>query len=234
MPREISMEPLPGTKETRPVVFLNFLLILGRWRRFTYFRAAGTAASPTAWPSIAMETFSGPPRWGGLFYNQYLGYLGTVFELSPPSQTGGQWTKTTLYSFTSPGSGYRPDAPVVVGTNGILYGTTISGYHGPSSGDVFQLSPPSIPGEMWSESVLHSFYGSYGGSISGPVAVDTKGNLYGTTINNGDTTDCKGGCGTIFKLLPPASPGGAWGAGWTIKLNGANGQFADGDSARRA
>jgi uncharacterized repeat protein (TIGR03803 family) len=87
---------------------------------------------------------------------------------------------------------------------------------------------------MWSESVLHSFYGSYGGSISGPVAFDTKGNLYGTTINNGDTTDCKGGCGTIFKLLPPASPGGAWGAGWTIKLNGANGQFADGDLIIRA
>ena len=33
--------------------------------------------------------------------------------------------------------------------------------------------------------------------------------LYGTT-NYGGTTSCYLGCGTVFSLTPPASPGGSW------------------------
>ena len=41
------------------------------------------------------------------------------------------------------------------------------------------------------------------------MAFDQKGNLYGTTWNGGSTA-CNLGCGTVFKLAPPAKSGGAW------------------------
>ena len=35
--------------------------------------------------------------------------------------------------------------------------------------------------------------------------MDQSGNLYGTTASGGDPTSCGGaGCGTVFKLVPPA------------------------------
>lgn len=45
---------------------------------------------------------------------------GTVFELTPHS--GGNWTETILYSFSSNTAG--PYAPVTFDTAGNLYGTT--------------------------------------------------------------------------------------------------------------
>src|ERR1700683_1408445 len=44
------------------------------------------------------------------------------------------------------------------------------------------------------------------------IVLDAKGTIYGTTEYGG--ADCKGdgimGCGVVFSLTPPASPGGAW------------------------
>ena len=34
--------------------------------------------------------------------------------------------------------------------------------------------------------------------------------VYGTTYNGGNLTNCGGGCGTVFELVPPAVEGGAW------------------------
>jgi uncharacterized repeat protein (TIGR03803 family) len=53
-----------------------------------------------------------------------------------------------------------------------------------------------------SESVLHSFTGgSDGGNAATGLVLDGNGNLYGTTVTGGTSQ-----CGTIFKLMPQASP----------------------------
>jgi uncharacterized repeat protein (TIGR03803 family) len=59
--------------------------------------------------------------------------------------------------------------------------------------------------------VLYSFTGHYdGGNLSGGVIFDSAGNLYGTTVLDGNPNDCTNfpGCGVVFKLSPTAS--GPW------------------------
>lgn len=55
--------------------------------------------------------------------------------------------------------------------------------------------------------VLYAFKGSPDGAApwtGGPLIRDTAGNLYGATINGGDSGNgtCTAGCGTVFKLDP--------------------------------
>lgn len=112
----------------------------------------------------------------------------------------------------------------------MLYGTTFYGGSAPSNdmlcngdggvfvgcGTVFQLTPPSVAGGTWTESVLYSFTGSNGdGSYpTAGVIVGKNGELYGTTEYGGTSTSCyyysNPGCGTIYKLTPPVTPGGQW------------------------
>src|ERR1022692_4688674 len=62
---------------------------------------------------------------------------GTVFSLTPPKSTGGPWTETLLYNFTGGTDGGSPTG-VVIGNEGVLYGTTQYG-----GGTVFSLTPPA-------------------------------------------------------------------------------------------
>jgi hypothetical protein len=75
---------------------------------------------------------------------------GTVFEMSPPKQKGGQWTETVLYSFLTPKQGFVPAGDLVFDSAGNLYGATLyGGGYGTNCGDafyqycgaVFELSP---------------------------------------------------------------------------------------------
>ena len=77
---------------------------------------------------------------------------------------------------------------------------------------VFELSPPTIADEAWTETVLHSFTAgipyvanSDGGNPRAALIADSKGNLFGTTEYGGAS-----GVGTVFELSPPANAGGAW------------------------
>src|SRR5580698_80178 len=104
--------------------------------------------------------------------------LGTVFELTPPSNPGGPWTETVLWSFGAQGDGQNPLSHLIFDASGNLYGTTSRGgtYGG---GTVFQVVPV---GQQWSENILFSFgpdaFNGYNPQAG--VAFDKSGNLYGT------------------------------------------------------
>ncbi len=147
---------------------------------------------------------------------------GTVYELSPPQQKGGQWTETILYSFQSGNDGYFPLDNLTFDRAGNLYGSTIFGggkgttcdvFYGGNCGTAFKLSPPKQKGGDWTERVLHSFAGGSDGAYPyGGLVLDSKGALYGATSIGGDESgECRSpGCGTVFKLRPPTKKGGPW------------------------
>ncbi len=116
------------------------------------------------------------------------GGYGTVFKVTPAG------TETVLHSFAGP-DGYYPIAALVQDAKGNLYGTTeFGGRHG--QGTVFKLT------EKGTETVVHSFTGKGdGGSPVAGLVFDSEGNLYGTTSGGGNS-NCVGGCGVVFKLVP--------------------------------
>ena len=151
---------------------------------------------------------------GGVLFGTTLnggtGGTGAAFQLMPPSVPGGSWTETTIYNFTGVGGdGGLPASPLVIGENGVLYGTTVFGGSTTSSspcglegiygcGTIFQLSPPTTPGGTWTETILHTFTGQNGdGSYPGPLTLAPNGVLFGSTAGGGTT-----GNGTIFALRP--------------------------------
>ena len=133
--------------------------------------------------------------------------FGAVFELSPPTQSGGPWRETLLYSFRGSGSGAGDGAYPVAGLvwfwrNGNLWGVTSQGGPG-NSGTVFELIPEG--GGKWREHILYKFTGGAdGGYPLGPVVRDSKGHLFGTTSNSYGTY------GAVFELSPPSQAGAAW------------------------
>jgi uncharacterized repeat protein (TIGR03803 family) len=170
--------------------------------------ACKTALCP--WSKTNLYEFTGGsdggnPGYGDLVFDQAgnlygttsLGGLGigVVYELVP---SGGGWTQNVLYSLGS-GSGYGPEAGVLLDKAGNLYSTCLSGCGG-SYGAVFELSPS---GSGWTETALRVLQplsdGAYpvGGLIS-----DSAGNLYGTTSWAGPYYG-----GTVFELSPS---NGSW------------------------
>ena len=145
--------------------------------------------------------------------------LGAVFKLSLPATAGGAWTETVLHAFTGGSDGGSPQAGLIADSEGNLYGTTAYGGASRYGGTVFELTPPATAGGAWTETVLYAFTGgSDGGTPVAGVIADSKGNIYGTASVGGSLSLCKprwpwhgvAGCGTVFKLSPPATAGGAW------------------------
>jgi uncharacterized repeat protein (TIGR03803 family) len=134
---------------------------------------------------------------------------GTVFELSPPAGSGGNWTESILYSFGNPLDGNSPEGGVIMDIGGNLYGTTTNGGAFSGDGTAFELKPPSIGGGKWTESILWNFNDVMGSDGQHPVAalvMDTASNLYGTTSGNGGGNGGGAyGQGTVFEINPTAS-----------------------------
>ena len=120
---------------------------------------------------------------------------GTVFKLEPNGRltemlafVGGDFGEKE----DTPG-GKNPQAGVIRGRRGFLYGTT---YRGGASkwGVLFLLTPVSHQ-----QIVLHTFTQA-GGAPLGPLVVDSAGNIYGTGFYGGNLTCPSGGCGIVFKF----------------------------------
>jgi len=151
----------------------------------------------------------GTTFWGGTRACPYNlgGGCGTVFQLTPQAAPGRWWTETVIYTFTGiNGDGVYPAAGVVLGKNGVIFGTTASGgsgsacswYGAAGCGTVFELTPPAAPGGAWTETILHSFTAQDGeGSLPGPLTLGADGVLYGPTWYGGTA-----GGGTVFALKP--------------------------------
>ncbi len=188
------------------------------------FELTPPSSSGGSWTETTIYTFKDTPdgsspngslvidKAGNLYGTTQLGGdrgVGTAFELSPPSQPGGAWSETIIHSFDdSPMDGQEPLAGLVFDAEGNPYGTTgFGGAHG--LGTAFELSLPSQPGGVWTETILYAF-GAFPGDAVGPAAplvCDPVGNLYGTTAAGGTGGP---GEGTAFELLPPSRPGGPW------------------------
>jgi len=129
---------------------------------------------------------------------------GTAFELTP--KAGGVWTERVLHHFGEGYDGFFPSAGLIFDAAGNLYGTTqYGGNH--SGGTVFELTPKA--GGGWAEKVLYAFNdnGTDGYNPQAGLALDTSGNLYGTTFYGGAHS-----VGTVFELMPKT------GGDWTEKI----------------
>jgi uncharacterized repeat protein (TIGR03803 family) len=109
---------------------------------------------------------------------------GTVFRMD---STG---TATVLYSFSGQSDGNYPQAALIVGSDGNLYGTT-------TAGGAFGFGVVFTTDASGNLKVLHSFSGADG---NGPVASLLQaydGKLYGTTACQ---NSCTGSGGEVFRL----------------------------------
>jgi len=114
---------------------------------------------------------------------------GTVFQLLH-SPSG--WTINLVYTFGA--TGFASYAGVILDSAGNLYGATVNGPTGDAP--VYQLSPS---GNGWNYAALYDFPDCLGCGPAANLAMDSAGNLYGTTRGLGQTQDPYG---SVFKLTP--------------------------------
>lgn len=131
---------------------------------------------------------------GNLYGTTYAGGArsdGVVFQLAPGSN--GKWTETILHTFNA-GNGHdgaAPAAPIVIDSNGNLFGTATAGGKDRFYGIVFELTLNSLG--KWQEKILHSFTdGPDGGEPNAGLTFDPSGNFYGTGASGGHE-------GVVFK-----------------------------------
>ena len=131
-----------------------------------------------------------------------LAVLATLLAVVPTVQAQ---TYQVLYNFNGGADETYSWGGLTIDQSGHLYGTTI----GPlgclaGCGTVYKFSHE---GSGWVFSTLYAFRGGQDGTIVyAPVTIAADGSLYGTTVGGGLIGGCSGnGCGTVFRLQPPAT-----------------------------
>jgi uncharacterized repeat protein (TIGR03803 family) len=151
---------------------------------------------------------------------------GIVYKLSRDKDG---WTETILRSF--PGDGMNgcqrwqacnPGGGVVLGPDGTLYGTSFFGGT-QNIGTAFELSPRK--NGTYRERIIYSFHGTDGAGPDSTLILDSRRNLYGTTISGGNLTcDPPYGCGTVFQLT--STPKSTWSEHVLLALDDNTGNLA--------
>jgi hypothetical protein len=136
---------------------------------------------------------------------------GTVFQLKPPTKSGGAWTEKTLHHFLGGNRDTNtPMAGLTSDKNGDFYGTTVGGQNsGGDDGAVYRLLKPAKGGTSWVETLIRRLSVHDGVSPMAGVTVDGVGQLVGTASAGGSF-----GGGTVFNL----STFGAGGQKWSFSL----------------
>lgn len=114
---------------------------------------------------------------------------GSVFELVKGALG---YSLQTLYSFNFT-DGAAPAGPLIMNTQGDLFGTTLQGGPG-GKGTVFELDHT---GQL---TTLATFDGSNGSYLYSGLTADAQGDLFGTTYSGGAN-----GYGTVFELVHTGS-----------------------------
>ncbi len=163
----------------------------------TFFKMAPSGALTT------LYTFQ--DSTDGLFPGQILQALdgnfygttvGNLYKVTP----GGAFTVIHTFDFSD---GYMP-VGLLQADDGNFYGTAEQG--GGSSNCVFGCGTVFKTNSSGTITTLHAFIGTDGGVPTGGLVQGTDGNLYGTTSKGGTSTNCQGGCGTVFKLGAGLTP----------------------------
>jgi len=133
--------------------------------------------------------------------------FGNIFRITPPAGSG-PWVEDILYSFPGGLMGAVPVGDLVFDAVGNLFGVTSQGgQYG--NGVVYELSPPTVAGSPWTETVLHSFQGNWDGANPVTLDHDLSGPLFGVCANGGLSN-----AGTVFRLFPPSPTN----PGWSFKV----------------
>jgi uncharacterized repeat protein (TIGR03803 family) len=169
----------------------------GTWTETVLYRFGGDTNGDGADPSGTLLIDA-----EGNLYGTASAGNGVIFELLAPAEKGGAWTEKVLWAFSGEPDGQIPEGSLIFDSHGNLYGVTEDG-GATNNGAVFELSPGS--GGAWTEQILYSFAGgNTGDRPQAGLVFDTKGNLYGTTVDGGT-----GDVGLVYELSPPTN-GGAW------------------------
>jgi|SRR5271165_1682423 len=194
---------------TRPLILIAFAVLVLPMAKAQTFEVihsfTGGAGGANPWAGLTID------KQGNLYGTAINGgssNLGLAFKLT---HEGPVWIFNPLYSFTGAPDGLDPEARLVFGPNGTLYGTTASGGKA-GRGAVYNLRPPGTACKTvlcpWAETVLYSFTGYADGSEPGYGALifDQAGTLYGTTTKGGTNNG-----GVVYTLTPT-------GAGWIQRV----------------
>ncbi|HEY3333533.1 MAG TPA: choice-of-anchor tandem repeat GloVer-containing protein [Capsulimonadaceae bacterium] len=144
------------------------------------FAGATDGSAPASRLFVAPDgTFFGTAPYGGAS-----GY-GSVFHMKPTGEGA------LVYSFGAGATGALPHAPVILASDGNLYGTTF--YTGANNnGTVYKLTPLGVL------TTLYSFAGVADGSFPETELIEgADGNFYGTTSNGAGYSG-----GSVFKITP--------------------------------
>jgi hypothetical protein len=168
----------------------------GRWQEKILHEFAD--GNDGAFPNGSLVFDTAGNLFGAMSGNSGAGVSG-VFELRPGLHG---WSNTVIYS---PGG-----CCLVLGKSGGLYGSIGQGKYG--AGAVSELVQGS---KGWTLNTLYSFCGRSncpdGVEPRDPLAWDAAGNLYGTTLYGGNSSqNCPGslGCGVAFQMTRNAN--GTW------------------------
>jgi len=173
--------------------------------------------TPTQWTETTLFTNTNPSTQGGVPNGVTFDASGNIFatsQLGGPTNNGvvfelvhgsSGWTQTVLHTFTGGADGSGPAGNPRFDSAGNLVGTTYWGGTAAACasnlpvggcGTVYHLSPSS--GGTWTESILYVFTaGSDGVYPTGPLVIDSTGNLIGTTLQGSIAN-----AGTVFELAP--------------------------------
>lgn len=158
--------------------------------------------SGSTWNEVVLYSFADTPdganpingvifdKKGNLLGTTYSGGSnggnGTVYELTP---SGNNWTETPVVNINSNGAG------LTLASSGYVYGTSYS--------SVFVMLPTASGYETI---VIYTFNpanaAKVGSDPMGTVAVDSAGNVYGTTVTGGTYSE-----GVIYKLTEAVKGG---------------------------